>query len=245
MKKYIWGSSPDFWGPRDWFRNTLLINEIKKIKSKGKVLDYGCGNGNLLIRLAALNYDCLGIDPSVYSIKNLNQKITTQKIRKIKTQVGSEKELVKYKNKFDIVILGESLEHIKNDKRTIEKLYRTLKPKGTCVISVPAYMSRWTKADEYAGHYRRYDMKELTTLVVNSGFKVNKVYYWGFPVTYIWDKWIMIPRFLKQNQFSNQKNRFNFAHDETLKKGLAYFFEIDKLFNWSRLGNGLILVASR
>ena len=47
-----WGEHPDIYGPRDYFRNMLIFRELKKHKEIKKILDYGCGVGNMLTFLA-------------------------------------------------------------------------------------------------------------------------------------------------------------------------------------------------
>jgi SAM-dependent methyltransferase len=40
-------------------------------------------------------------------------------------------------NKFDLIICYHVLEHIKNDTKAMEEIYRVLKPNGTAILQVP------------------------------------------------------------------------------------------------------------
>jgi len=47
--------------------------------------------------------------------------------------------------KFDVILMFETLEHIKEDSRVLQELHRILKDKGTIILSVP-----------YSEHVREY-----------------------------------------------------------------------------------------
>ncbi len=46
------------------------------------------------------------------------------------------------KNLFDLILCNHVLEHIPNDKKAMEELYRVLKPKGTAILQVPLELNR-------------------------------------------------------------------------------------------------------
>lgn len=58
-----------------------------------------------------------------------------------------------------------------------------LKPNGTLLMSVPAHASKWTHADTWADHYRRYEKTELCQLLEKAGFRILMVENWGFPLS--------------------------------------------------------------
>jgi SAM-dependent methyltransferase len=75
---------------------------------------------------------------------------------------------------FDLVVAMEVLEHIENDKKALLEIVRVLKPSGNFLFSVPLRMELYDEWDQAAGHYRRYEIKELTSLLSEAGFKVLK-----------------------------------------------------------------------
>lgn len=77
----------------------------------------------------------------------------------------------------------EVLEHIENDLSVLQALFNCLQPGGMLVGSVPAYMHKWDSADEYAGHVRRYEPKELRIKLEQIGFTEIRIETYGFPVT--------------------------------------------------------------
>ncbi len=251
MKQVIWGNDPEFWGPRDWFRNTLLLRELRTRKSEGRILDFGCGTGNLLLRLAKLGYKCVGIDNSKLSVNYTKKLLKKMDFgREISIFYGSEKKLSEFKKCFDVIFAGEVLEHLNNDNLVVKSFYECLKIGGICIVSVPARKRYWDYSDELAGHVRRYEMEDLGNLFETNGFKILKIYFWGFPLTYFWHK-MFYSLFLKTSiveseAFTGSKSlRGKLLKSLLLKKLLSGLFWFDQLFNWTNLGSGLILVAEK
>lgn len=251
MKKAVWGKNPEFWGPRDWFRNSLLLKEIKARGERGFLLDFGCGSGNLLIRLAREHFLGKGIDASSLAVKFLRKRVKKESlIKKIKVVKGKENFLFKTKDRFNVIVSGETLEHLENDERAVQGFYRSLKRGGICVVSVPSHKWLWDINDDFSGHYRRYEESDLRILFKTAGFKIEKVYYWGFPVSFLWHKLIYLPLIKKEVETGKvYVNNSGFLGKILSWHGTKRIFSIpfwlDQLFNWTRLGGGLILIARK
>lgn len=99
------------------------------------------------------NWDVWGMDLMEYP--NMNQ-----------TKIGNAEELWPFEDKeFDIIILGEILEHLSKDYQALEEAKRVLKDDGKLVVTVPFYDSN----DNY--HIRMYDKKTIVHTLNISGFK--------------------------------------------------------------------------
>jgi len=135
-------------------KNHVLLNPMSKVKFEGllsllnlkmksKVLDMGCGKGELLVRLAEL-YDIagIGVDVSPYFIKDARerkkQRVPDSDIRFLEIDgmdYKPEKDEI-----FDLTIcLGASFIY-KGFPRTIEALKEMTKPGGLIVIGEPYWM---------------------------------------------------------------------------------------------------------
>ena len=201
MKKMRWGEDPEFSGPRNWFRESLIIKEVMRNKKNGKILDFGCGSGTLLIRLAQKGFKGMGVDISSSAIDFFSGQIRKNKLVNLHAlRIDSRKFFsdTKLKDNFDIIVCGETLEHLKNDKHIVKEFYRVLKNGGICVVSVPARMDLWDINDNFSSHYRRYEKKDLEQLFIDNGFLVKDVYYWGFPLSFYWHKYIYLPLIKKK-----------------------------------------------
>ena len=253
MEKMQWGEDPEFLGPKHWFRQSLIISEILKIKHSGLALDFGCGSGTLLTRLASLDFQGIGLDTSRQAINYFKQQIDRNGLRnKITAEIGNEKSLSsqKYNNKLDVIIASEILEHLKSEETTIKAFYQSLKKNGICVVTVPAHSYLWDINDDFSSHYRRYEKNQLIKIFTQAGFEIKKAYYWGFPISFLWHKLIFLPLIDKK-----RKTKIRYTHSNSLlgkllsykliKRLAALPFFIDSLFNWTNKGGSLLLVAEK
>ena len=80
--------------------------------------------------------------------------------------------------KFDLILLADVLEHIKNDKKIIKTLSKSLKNNGYILITVPSYNLLFSKKDLILGHYRRYSKKEIVNLFAS--LKTIKLTFFNF-----------------------------------------------------------------
>jgi 2-polyprenyl-3-methyl-5-hydroxy-6-metoxy-1,4-benzoquinol methylase len=113
----------------------MIDNYFKKnyrqYKSKIKILDIGCGNGYLLSLFKKNKYKyCYGIEPSKLCSVFAKKKYKIRIIPKTLSEFRS-------KDKYDLIIFGSVLEHIKDLNKNILKVKKLLKDKGIIFISVP------------------------------------------------------------------------------------------------------------
>lgn len=117
-----------------------ILEVVKKnLKTEDRVLDIGFGNGLLLRNLREQGYQNLfGLDPSEYSVRNLEKQ-------GIECALGTVYDRVGYlENSFDAVIMTTVLEHLFDPKRAVECAFSYLKDGGYLIISVPDYSLCYT-----------------------------------------------------------------------------------------------------
>jgi len=120
--------------------NLKILELIKdSYKKRLKILDCGCGDGGLLKKLAQnfkINKNYLyGIDQSKVAINKLKK----QGFKNVK---ASNLESIPYKsNYFDIIVLAEVIEHLRDKDKVILEVYRCLKKDGLLIISFPNYLN--------------------------------------------------------------------------------------------------------
>ncbi len=93
--------------------------------------------------------------------------------------LGSVEDIPVKDEAFDIVSAFDVIEHVKNESKAFDEIYRVLKPGGWIFVSVPAYQWAWSKHDEAVSHYRRYTKGRLQAAVRQAGFVEDEVTY-GF-----------------------------------------------------------------
>ncbi|MEI6490960.1 MAG: class I SAM-dependent methyltransferase [Verrucomicrobiota bacterium] len=70
---------------------------------------------------------------------------------------------------FDLLVLMDVLEHVEDDAEVLKNALRHALPGGYVFITVPALPALWSSHDRFLGHYRRYTLKTLNSLVEKTG----------------------------------------------------------------------------
>ncbi len=65
---------------------------------------------------------------------------------------------------YDLVCAFDVIEHVEDDKLGVAEMNRVTKKGGLNFITVPAFMSLWSRHDEVNFHFRRYKKKQILRL---------------------------------------------------------------------------------
>jgi SAM-dependent methyltransferase len=85
-----------------------------------------------------------------------------------------------FREKYDLTILFDVVEHIENTEPFIEAVLFHLKPGGVALINVPALTALFSTYDTIAGHFRRYTRQTLAKEFERFDVTVIDQVYWGF-----------------------------------------------------------------
>ena len=114
----------------------ILLAEIKPVD---KVLDVGCGTGNLAIavkKLAGDKGEVFGIDPAAEMIEFASNKATKAKLD-IKFRIGAIENIPFPDNYFDVVLSTLMIHHLPGDELKLKgfsEIHRVLKPRGILLV---------------------------------------------------------------------------------------------------------------
>ena len=201
-----------------WFqaRKKIIDQIISSInlKKKNNILDFGAGSG--------VNLDMLRKHGLVdIHEQNKYARAIIKKEKKIKNLYSTLK--IK-KNFYDLILLADVIEHVKQPKELLKDLKKFLKKDGHILITVPAYQFLFSKKDKVLGHYRRYNKELLKTEL--SGFKVENISYFNtflcIPIIIM----TMLNKFLKRDYIKQVETTPNFI----LNKLCYIIFASEKYF---------------
>lgn len=155
----------------------LYDNILHKLSqfSFNKLLDVGCGTGNLL-SLITKKYEIQlsGVDLSPNMLNIANEKLG----EKADLRLGDSENLPFKDESFDMVTCTDSFHHYPHPENVLAEIKRVLNPKGTLLIANPwaptpfrqlvnMYMRLFSKG----GNVKLYSKNDIHKLLNNSGFK--------------------------------------------------------------------------
>ena len=116
-------------------RLDFFINNFNKPLNNKKVLDIGCGGGLISELLSKKKANVTGIDENIYNIKQAKNhaKISSLKINYLNKSLNSFNK--KNKQKYDLILCLEVLEHVENVEESLEIISKLLKTNGTLILS--------------------------------------------------------------------------------------------------------------
>ena len=189
-----------------FLRSWYVRRELKRIRSifKDKNINiYDAGTGYSQYVYFMLNH----LKPcSIYAadvkedwIKDISDFY--KKIGKNEVSFGIEDlTQIDHKEKFDLIISVDVMEHIVEDVKVFENFYRALRPGGYLLVNTPSIFGGSDVHDDddesFVGEHARngYSIEELESKLHPLGFKTNKSFYtYGFWGTLAWRLGIKYP----------------------------------------------------
>ena len=156
-----------------WFRhrNRILAAVVRQIVASHepgyRVLELGCGDGNVLRHLQTVCSDGLVVGMDLFG-----EGLRFARHRTSVPLVCGDAHRPPFRCRFDLIGAFDVLEHLADDRHVLESLAELLSPNGSLLLTVPAHMELWSYADN-CGHYRRYTRPQLRDLLASCGFQVD------------------------------------------------------------------------
>lgn len=152
-----------------------MFDHIRRYKASGRVLDVGCGVGQLLQVAQSRGYAAEGCDISPWATeyaRRAGYMVRTGELEKLGYAAQS----------FDICVASHTLEHVPAPVPFLQEMGRILKPDGLLVIAVPNFASvmalvmreRWAglKPEQHLWHFAP---DTLRRLLARAGFHTQEV----------------------------------------------------------------------
>ncbi|MFN8415003.1 MAG: class I SAM-dependent methyltransferase [Cytophagaceae bacterium] len=157
------------------FRNQYDFNVLfLKSTDKGRMLDFGCGNGWLMDNLTTKGWDCYGLDFDEKSVAYCTSNGLKVKVGDIASQNYPD-------GYFDAITINHVIEHVYDVDVLISDAFKVLKKGGSLIIATPntanwqhgVYKDQWFQLDP-PRHLHLFNNKNLETIVKRNGFSIDK-----------------------------------------------------------------------
>ncbi len=135
-----------------------------------KILDLACATG-MSFRFLADYGEIRGIDISEETIRLCSKRGIDRIVQ------GDALRLPFREGAFDVVLALDAFEHFEDDVAAMREVHRVLRPGGTLVATVPAFMALWSPHDEAYHHHRRYRRPQLRGRLEQAGFRCERMSY--------------------------------------------------------------------
>ena len=117
---------------------------LRHINENTIVLDVGCACGDMGVALKKYkNAQIYGLEFNQESVKLAQETKAYEEVHQFNLDTLSENDFSQYKEKFDYIICGDVLEHLRYPRETLRILKTYLKENGYLIASIPniAHMS--------------------------------------------------------------------------------------------------------
>ena len=149
----------------------------------GKILEVGCGTGNLT-GLLLQHGKVIPSDVNEVYLQTVERKFQSHfNLGKPLRWDIQEPPPPDLEGSMDTIVCSNVLEHVEEDEEALGHCFRLLSPGGRLILLVPALKWLYNGLDQELGHCRRYGRAELEQKLKNQGFRIARVMFFnGFGV---------------------------------------------------------------
>jgi SAM-dependent methyltransferase len=161
-------------------KRTRLIKDLLPLG--GRLLDVGCGTGQLGEAIAAEGYDVFGVDLSAAMVAKARQRGLHG------TSAGVTTRLPFAANSFDLALTVATLHHLETPQRvktTVDEMARVIKPGGFVMLwdhnpANPYWPILMKRVPQDSGDERLVPLGELLQDVSSAGLDLHRAFRSGF-----------------------------------------------------------------
>lgn len=161
---------------------------LRHINENTIILDVGCACGDMGIALKKYkNAQIYGLEYNQESVKLAQETKAYEEVSQFDLDKLSENDFSQYKEKFDYIICGDVLEHLRFPQNTLKILKTYLKKNGKIIASIPNIAHMSIKANLLVNdftytplglldetHIHLFTYKSIAEMLSNLGLKIEK-----------------------------------------------------------------------
>lgn len=196
---------------------------------RGRLLDFGCGDGAFLDLMHRKGWQVMGLDMCPTMVRRIRDELG------IRALAGTLPHPELSGERFDVVTLWHSLEHVHRPVEVLRHVLRLLVPGGQLIVSVPNMASaprRWSGADWFAWdlprHLTHFTPETLKQMVQRAGFQVQRI------------------RPLRNSSWTRSAGQIARSHRNDWRRLLAYRFftrQVTNVLAWTGQSDEIMLTA--
>jgi 2-polyprenyl-3-methyl-5-hydroxy-6-metoxy-1,4-benzoquinol methylase len=159
---------------------------LRRSYAHGTLLDVGCATGSFLVAAKQAGFsEVEGIDIARPSVEFAQRQ-------GLAARAGDFTQSIFRAEKFDVVTMWATLEHLADPRSFVMEAYRVLSPGGLLAVSVPNWNSFTHliigRKDRYIGsdHLNYFDSSSLQRLLNDAGFVITRIETRGINPIIIW-----------------------------------------------------------
>jgi 2-polyprenyl-3-methyl-5-hydroxy-6-metoxy-1,4-benzoquinol methylase len=158
-----------------WYKGRSLairatLKRARFVTPIESILDFGAGFGGMYAELARLSSQIDAFEPDATA----RAVATSQGYRSIFTTASEA-----LSHHYNLIGIFDVVEHIEDDRAFLISLRGALAPDGVLAITVPAFQFLWSEHDVEHQHFRRYNKRSLSKLLLGAGYEILAISYWN------------------------------------------------------------------
>lgn len=151
-----------------------IFNKIRNYNDGNKYLEIGIGNGEMLAVALEMGYDVSAVEICKEDCENISNALGVD-------VVWTDFSDYKTEEKYDVIIMGDVLEHVIAPITVLKKAYSMLTENGILWLSTPNYNSAFTRMKKFTdpmwnqkNHFTYFSYDGLKPFLDEIGFNIRR-----------------------------------------------------------------------